>query len=51
LGSSALARALHAADTPRSYVVEASLGDQLRRNQLHLRIQQLNPQETILLSS
>ena len=40
------ARVLHAADTPRSYVVETSSG-QLRRNRLHLRIQP-NSQETTL---
>ena len=39
------ARVLHAADTPRSYVVETSSG-QLRRNRSHLRIQP-NSQETV----
>ena len=38
-------RVLHAADAPRSCVVETS-SDQLRRNRSHLRIQS-TPQETI----
>ena len=39
-------RVLHAANTPRSYVVETPSGGQLRRNRSHLRIQS-NRQETI----
>ena len=37
---------LHAADTPKSYIIEISSGSQLRKNCSHLRIQP-NSQETI----